>query len=256
MTADAREITKVNKEKVLTWSITLITFIGFIISSYFQLSTYYTKNPQEAKIFQSLLDSFSNVSILYSYFVWIVFLTIYGILNYYEKVQKRHPKRTTENLVEKNYYLTLWFWGISAIIIQHTNIITDSVEPLHFIGDKTIIRIILSSIIGIGGILLLVIARVHLDGYWTTDIYKYENHKVINKGVYSIVRHPIYAGQIYITISIFLAYNNYWTIFLPLLTIIYNVRRAKKEEDALCEITNGKYLEYKKNTPNSMFFTL
>ena len=221
-----------------------------------ELKRNFGNDPQISKILTALWDTFSNPGIIYSYIVWLVFLTFYGYLHFYELVQKRYPKRNEDNLVEENYYLTLWAWGIAAIFVQHATLTTGTAVQLHIIGDHPIILTILAFILGAWGMYMLINGRVHIDGYWTNHIYKYPDHKVVKTGLYSQVRHPIYGGQFYITLSIFLAYNNYFVIFLPVLTAIYNIRRAYKEERALEKITSGAYSDYKKKCPNFMFHPL
>src|SRR5438132_2039406 len=46
----------------------------------------------------------------------------------------------------------------------------------------------------LAGILLAWWARIHLGRLWSSGVTRKENHRVVDTGPYSLVRHPIYTG--------------------------------------------------------------
>jgi protein-S-isoprenylcysteine O-methyltransferase Ste14 len=128
-----------------------------------------------------------------------------------------------------------------------------------------IIPIFLNSIISIAGlsipILHLIIslppimvgAWFGIEGVRETGMELAETHcspkKILNTGIYSIVRHPQYYGWIlaHIGISILLSVW-YSVLFTPvLIALIYLI--SKKEEDELVKEFGKEYVDYKREVP-------
>ncbi|MEN3185314.1 MAG: isoprenylcysteine carboxylmethyltransferase family protein [Atribacterota bacterium] len=101
----------------------------------------------------------------------------------------------------------------------------------------------------IAGVSLRLIAILTLGKYFTPDIAIAENHKLVRKGVYRLIRHPSYTGE-------FLAFGGaalvFWhfpsslfIFFLPFLGFLY---RASLEERKLLECFGEEYREYMSKT--------
>lgn len=239
------------KEK-LTWFFTIGGFTIAVAMAIKDLINTYGKNPDFVQICQGLKVSFVNFGVIYSYAIWVIFLTVYIVLTFHETVHGQIQKRDETNLEAKNYFYTLWVWGIAAIIVNHLTLASQSNVVIHFVGG-TIYSYVFAICLGLWGMYLVISGRVYINGYWTNHIYKYPNHKVVQSGIYEKVRHPIYGGQCFLMLSIFIACNNYWLFFLPLMTFIYNYKRAKREENELDRILNGQYEVYRKKCPTFMF---
>jgi len=101
--------------------------------------------------------------------------------------------------------------------------------------------------------LILVGAWFGIEGVRETGMELAETHcapkKILNKGIYSIVRHPQYFGWIlaHIGIAIILSVL-YFMFFTPVLVaLIYLI--SKKEEDELIKEFGKKYEDYEKEAP-------
>ena len=94
--------------------------------------------------------------------------------------------------------------------------------------------------------------RVDLGKQWSDHIRIYEDHRIVSEGVYSLVRHPLYASLIWMFFGSAMLYLN-WPVFLlnafVFVPAIYF--RARQEERMLVE-RFSEYDEYRKNVP--MFF--
>ena len=81
--------------------------------------------------------------------------------------------------------------------------------------------------------------------YLSRIIEVQENQKVIDTGLYGIVRHPMYSSTILLFLSIPLVLGSLFSFLIFLLYPVIIVKRIKNEEQVLEQGLKG-YLEYKK----------
>ncbi len=83
------------------------------------------------------------------------------------------------------------------------------------------------------------------NAYLSRTVEVQENQKVIDTGLYGIVRHPMYAVTIWLFLAIPLVLGSWWSIlcFLPYVPVI--IVRIQNEEKVLEEGLEG-YTDYKK----------
>ncbi|MBQ3420919.1 MAG: isoprenylcysteine carboxylmethyltransferase family protein, partial [Romboutsia sp.] len=81
--------------------------------------------------------------------------------------------------------------------------------------------------------------------YLSRIIEVQKNQKVIDTGLYGIVRHPMYSSTILLFLSIPLVLGSRFSFLIFLLYPIIIVKRIKNEEQVLEQGLKG-YLEYKK----------
>jgi protein-S-isoprenylcysteine O-methyltransferase Ste14 len=105
--------------------------------------------------------------------------------------------------------------------------------------------IVLGAIANIAG-------RVQLKGNWANHIKIYDGHSLVNRGVYKIVRHPLYASIMLMLFGGSIAYKNWLSAALTAFVFVpFMYYRAKQEEELLQE-EFAEYENYKKTT--GMFF--
>ncbi|MDD4409691.1 MAG: isoprenylcysteine carboxylmethyltransferase family protein [Candidatus Pacebacteria bacterium] len=97
-----------------------------------------------------------------------------------------------------------------------------------------------------------VIGRRELGGNWANHIKIYDDHKLVTKGVYSLVRHPLYASLIWIFFGGSLVYMNYIAFILNVLIFIPFMYYRAKQEEELLSVRFKDYKEYKLKV--GMFF--
>lgn len=104
------------------------------------------------------------------------------------------------------------------------------------------------------GAVVNVLGRLALGRNWGNQVLIYKDHTLVTGGVYRLVRHPLYAGLIWMFIGAALAFQNWAallaTLFLFMPAMYY---RGKQEEKALLAEFPG-YGEYQDNT--GMFFPI
>jgi len=106
-----------------------------------------------------------------------------------------------------------------------------------------ITTIIIGLIIIIIGTFVNIRGRVDLGKNWANHIKIYKNHTLIEKGMYRIVRHPLYASLIWAFYGACLVYLNYYAFFLNTFVFIpFMYYRAKQEE----ELLEKEFFDYNK----------
>lgn len=81
--------------------------------------------------------------------------------------------------------------------------------------------------------------------YLSRTIEVFENQRVIDTGLYSIVRHPMYSATLFLFLSIPLVLGSVYAFIVFLLYPVIIVIRIKYEEEFLEKELSG-YIEYKK----------
>lgn len=100
----------------------------------------------------------------------------------------------------------------------------------------------------IGGALIACWSRYKLGKNWSISVQKKENHELIQDGIYSIVRHPIYTGLLLLFIGNALIVGDYRGIIAVILVFISFWLKFLKEEKVLLEIFGNQYEQYKNTT--------
>jgi protein-S-isoprenylcysteine O-methyltransferase len=99
------------------------------------------------------------------------------------------------------------------------------------------------------GVTIRLIAVTTLKQQFTTKVSIIEGHKIVETGIYKIIRHPAYLGYLAVMLGIGLVLGN-WVgltalVVLPLLGILY---RIHIEESVLLGYFGSAYQEYANRT--------
>jgi protein-S-isoprenylcysteine O-methyltransferase Ste14 len=88
-------------------------------------------------------------------------------------------------------------------------------------------------------------AEVMRENVWLSRIIEvHENQKVVDKGLYGVVRHPMYTSTLILFLSMPLILSSPWSFVIMLLYIPIIVKRIINEESVLSNELDG-YAEYK-----------
>ncbi len=88
---------------------------------------------------------------------------------------------------------------------------------------------------------------VTLKNHFSNKVELQTNHQLIQSGIYTIIRHPIYCGIILQAISTILLLNVRFAIIFVVWAIIGVLVRIKNEERSLSTNLTG-YVEYRKKS--------
>lgn len=105
-------------------------------------------------------------------------------------------------------------------------------------------------LVALSSVILLISYALYADvmrenAYLSRTIEVQENQKVVDSGLYSVVRHPMYAVTVWLFLSIPIVLGSWWSLlcFFPYVVVI--VFRIQNEEKVLEAGLDG-YAEYKK----------
>ena len=107
--------------------------------------------------------------------------------------------------------------------------------------------------IGTGLIALGLIIRINsmltLRQYFTYSVAKVDDHQLVETGVYKVIRHPGYLGQLMIFLGISISLSNWLSILAMMLPVALGyVYRIKVEERFMLQQFSNNYLDYQKRT--------
>ena len=156
-----------------------------------------------------------------------------------------HIKREKKSIVETGT-MSLFLFAFYLILTTKTGIV-----PIYD-NDLKHIVIIIGTIAIVCGCIINIIGRFNLGKNWANHIKIYEEHTLIQKGMYKIVRHPLYGSIMLMFYGAVLVYRNILCFLAVTFVFIpFMYYRAKQEETLLIQ-TFSEYKEYKKGT--GMFF--
>jgi protein-S-isoprenylcysteine O-methyltransferase Ste14 len=92
------------------------------------------------------------------------------------------------------------------------------------------------------GLLIAMITTIQ-NGYAAANINVESDQTVVSTGVYSVVRHPMYFGNVVLMIGIPLALGSYWGLVFVIAGLVVLVARILDEEKVLTRQLAG-YLDY------------
>jgi protein-S-isoprenylcysteine O-methyltransferase Ste14 len=81
------------------------------------------------------------------------------------------------------------------------------------------------------------------NGYAAANINVESDQTVVSTGMYSVVRHPMYFGNVVLMIGIPLALGSYWGLVFVIAGLVVLVTRILDEEKVLTRQLAG-YLDY------------
>ena len=145
---------------------------------------------------------------------------------------------------KKNRFVEVILFNVLEIYIL-VNLFVYPVFSFHNLYVQT-----LGFVFVIIGFMEAMYARITLNDNWTQS-YEYQikkKHELIKNGIYSLVRHPIYGGLIFMVTGVLMVSGS--LTFIPgliLSVFIVNIF-ARREERILIKHFGKKYEEYMKST--------
>ncbi|MBU3113885.1 methyltransferase family protein [Clostridium lacusfryxellense] len=156
-----------------------------------------------------------------------------------------HIEKEKKSIVETGT-MTLFLFVFYLLLIPKIGII-----PIYNSNLKHI-TIIIGAMAIVSGCGMNIIGRFNLGSNWANHIKIYDEHILVQKGMYKIVRHPLYASIMLMFYGACVVYRNILCFLAVTFVFIpFMYYRAKQEESLLIQ-TFPEYEDYKKGT--GMFF--
>jgi protein-S-isoprenylcysteine O-methyltransferase Ste14 len=172
-----------------------------------------------------------------------IFLIIMAIAVLFEFANKSKK----DELIKERNFVAISLMGI--FLVAEFIIGRNGIGQFDLGIRATLVWTVIGCITVALGVILNIVARIQLGSLWSNNIVIYNDQKLFNKGLYGIVRHPLYATIFLVSIGLALQYQNYISlvlaifIFLPMLYF-----RIFMEEKVLLKYLKG-YDEYVKSVP-------
>lgn len=104
---------------------------------------------------------------------------------------------------------------------------------------------LLGAVITLAGLLGSLWARASLGGNWSSDVVIKENHKLIERGPYHWVRHPIYASMLAMAVGGAIWYGHAIVFINVMMVLICLWFKAQQEERLLTQYFPQEYPSYR-----------
>jgi protein-S-isoprenylcysteine O-methyltransferase Ste14 len=172
-----------------------------------------------------------------TYALWVISEIVLAV------VKRSHDSAGTDK--DKSSFKILW--GTIAVSIA-IGVYSGMHRLGHFFGYERILSLTGLFLILIG-LVIRWIAILTLRRYFTVNVAIASDHKIIDKGLYSHIRHPAYLGALLSFLGLGLTFSNWISlivIFVPITAAF--LYRIRIEEAALKLAFGEKYLEYSGRT--------
>jgi protein-S-isoprenylcysteine O-methyltransferase Ste14 len=173
----------------------------------------------------------------------IVFSILYGLFEIFMS-RRQKDKREISKSGDKG---SIWLLTISISIGYWLSFIIGATKTGRIYHWNTFF--VIGSILALTGLIIRVTSILQLKQQFTYTVTKIENHKLIKTGLYRIIRHPGYLGQLIIFLGISTCLSNWISIILMLIPVLLGyLNRINIEEKFMAEQLGQKYLDYQKRT--------
>ncbi len=108
---------------------------------------------------------------------------------------------------------------------------------------------VIGSIFAIIGLIIRVTSILTLKQQFTYTVTKIDNHELIETGIYKIIRHPGYLGQLIIFLGISTSLSNWLSVILMIVPVLLGyLNRIIVEEKFMIKQMGQKYIDYQNRT--------
>lgn len=169
--------------------------------------------------------------------VIVLFIFIYK--NFKQARRDTDVKKEKRSIVATGT-MTMFFVVVWYVIVARIGAVEVSKDVHYVLGC-------LGTLIVIFGTAVNIMGRYRLGANWGNHVRIYSGHTLVTTGVYSLVRHPLYASIIWMFYGASLVYNNWLAAVLTTVIFVpFMYYRAKQEEKLLAETFGAEYEEYRK----------
>jgi protein-S-isoprenylcysteine O-methyltransferase Ste14 len=173
----------------------------------------------------------------------IAFSILYGLFEIFMS-KRKHGKREISISGDK-YSIWLLIISISAGFWLSFIVASTKIGRIYHWNTFFVIGAFLAII----GLIIRVTSILTLKHQFTYTVTKIENHELIETGLYKIIRHPGYLGQLIIFLGISVSLSNWISILLMIIPVFLGyLNRINVEEKFMVKHLGQKYLDYKSQT--------
>lgn len=171
------------------------------------------------------------------------FAWLYGFFEIFMSMRQRRERK----IVKSGDRLSIWILFIFITIGYLLSFIIASTKIGRIYHWN--IFFMIGAFIAIVGLIIRISAILTLKQQFTYTVTRIENHELIEKGLYKIIRHPGYLGQLIIFLGISTSLSNWLSVISMMISVLIGyIYRIKTEEKFMIEEMGNKYIDYQKRT--------
>ena len=155
------------------------------------------------------------------------------------EILKRNPDRETAERVAPQPIAVVLVKAVKIVILIGIMVQTVLPEILPITNDASGLRIV-GVLLYTSGLTIAVLSRIHLGSNWS-DIESgrvLQRQRVVSKGIYGYVRHPIYVGDLLLLAGLELSLNS-WLVLGVIVLAPVVLWKAVREENMLANELPG-----------------
>jgi protein-S-isoprenylcysteine O-methyltransferase Ste14 len=173
----------------------------------------------------------------------VAFSFLYGFFEIFMSMRQRNKR----SVIETGDRLSIWILLISITLGYWLSFIIGATRTGRIYHWDTFFLI--GAVMTIMGLIIRISAIMTLKQHFTYTVTKIENHELIENGLYKIIRHPGYLGQIIIFLGISTSLSNWLSIIFMIVPVFIGyIYRITVEEKFMIKQMGKKYLDYRKRT--------
>ncbi len=173
----------------------------------------------------------------------IAFSALYGLFELFMSMRRRVIREISES-GDKG---SVWLLTISITLGYWFSFIVAATKMGRIYYWNTFF--VIGSVLTLTGLIIRVTSILQLKQQFTYTVTKVKNHELIETGLYKIIRHPGYLGQLIIFLGISTCLSNWLSILLMVIPVLLGyLNRINVEEKFMAEQMGQKYLDYRKRT--------
>jgi protein-S-isoprenylcysteine O-methyltransferase Ste14 len=175
------------------------------------------------------------------YVLWSIWALLWIGSAWWSSPTERRPSRGGDVL-----HQLMTFLGLAALLVV-TRLRHGLLAPLWRLDDSLEWTMAVATVLGF---VFACWARLILGTLWSVRVERKENHRIIARGPYAIVRHPIYTGLITAALATALVKATPLALFGFVLVSAGLAIKARLEERFLAaELGEASYAEYRGRVP-------
>jgi len=189
------------------------------------------------------MKTFLNQGLFYIVIQTIICLCVFSIflsvfINFALFSKNTIVQKQKKSIVETGT-MTLFFFVFYLILVSRLGVISVSQSFLKEL------LMVLGTIIIVTGCIINIKGRFNLGKNWANQINIYQEHTLVQTGMYRIVRHPLYSSTILMFYGACLAYRNAVSLIAVTAVFVPFMYYRARQEEILLEQKFPQYHEYK-----------
>jgi len=159
---------------------------------------------------------------------------------------RRYDRKRQASGSGRSWDFTFFIFAMVAVLVLQP--ILFPIISFHTTQTWGLLLQALGAVLILTSLALHIWSRSHLQHFYAERVEVQPEHKVINSGPYSLMRHPVITSFFGISTGLFLI-NPALTTLAALLYTIWDFGRAARQEEDLLTQTLPGYADYARRTP-------